>query len=398
MTHHQQLRIPAAYLRGGTSKGVFYRLEDLPPKAQTPGPFRDQMFLRIIGSPDAYGRHIDGMGGATSSTSKTVIISESSQPGHDVDYLFGQAAIDQPILDWTGNCGNLTPAVGVFAIMNGYIPKERIPENGVCKVRIWQANIHKTLETDVPIVNGQVQETGHFMLDGVPFPAAEIKVTFVDPSDASGASVFPSGAIIDTLDIPEFGPLEATLIDSGIPMVCIRAQDVGLTATERQDDINTNAKVLALLESIRIEGSVRMGLTQTLEEASARAHTPKVAFLAPPTSYVASNGKTIQASEVDLVARAISMGKMHHALMGTAGVALATAAAVPGTLVNEIAGGGQRTQMTVGHTAGKLSVSASVTQTAAGWKVNNVGMSRSARVIMEGWVRVPIHDLDESAS
>ena len=383
-------------MRGGTSKGVFFRLADLPAEAQAPGPARDALLLRVIGSPDPYGKHTDGMGGATSSTSKCVIIAPASVPGHDVDYLYGQVSIDSAFVDWSGNCGNLSTAVGPFAIANGFLPAERIPDNGTVTVRIWQANIGKTILAHVPITDGQVQETGDFEVDGVTFPAAEIVLEFLDPSDDDGdggspasKGMFPTGNLVDTLDVPGVGALPATLITAGIPTVFVNAADLGFDGTELQPAINDNKATLAKLEAIRVAGALRMGLIKTPEEAATRQHTPKVAFVAPAKNYVASSGKHIAADAIDLNVRALSMGKLHHAMMGTASVAIATAAAVPGTLVNLAAGGGVRDAVRFGHPSGTLRVGASVQQVDGHWVVTRAVMSRSARVLMEGWVRVP---------
>ena len=386
-----QRRIPATYLRGGTSKGVFFRLQDLPAEAQTPGAARDALLLRVIGSPDPYGEHTDGMGGATSSTSKCVIIAPASVPNHDVDYLYGQVSIDSAFVDWSGNCGNLSTAVGPFAIANGFLPAERIPHNGTVTVRIWQANIGKTILAHVPVSNGQVQETGDFEVDGVTFPAAEIVLEFLDPSDddGDGGSMFPTGNLVDDLDVPGVGTLKATLITAGIPTVFVNAADIGYAGSELQPAINDNKAALAKLEAIRIAGALRMGLIKTAEEAATRQHTPKVAFVAPPQAYIASSGKPIAATDIDLNVRAMSMGKLHHAMMGTASVAIATAAAVPGTLVNLAAGGGSRDAVRFGHPSGTLRVGASVAQADGVWQVTRAVMSRSARVLMEGWVRIP---------
>ena len=388
MAHAPQIRIPATYMRGGTSKGVFFRLDDLPAAAQQPGPARDALLLRIIGSPDPYGKHTDGMGGATSSTSKTVILSKSSSPDHDVDYLFGQVAIDRPVVDWSGNCGNLSAAVGPFAIASGLVDAARVPDNGIAEIRIWQANIGKTLINRVPIRNGQVQETGDFELDGVTFPAAEIPVVFTDPAAGDGA-LFPTGERVDTLEVPGLGRLEATLINAGIPTAFVRATDIGFQGSELQEPINGDPRALERLETIRQQASLRMGLAEDLEAAANRQHTPKVAFVSPPADYTASSSKSIRAAEIDLLVRAVSMGKLHHAMMGTAAVAIATAAAIPGTLVNEAAGGGERQSVHFGHPSGTLRVGAEAEQIEGNWTVKQATMSRSARVLMEGWVRVP---------
>ncbi|HAV1389293.1 TPA: 2-methylaconitate cis-trans isomerase PrpF [Vibrio parahaemolyticus] len=383
-----QIKVPATYMRGGTSKGVFFNLEDLPSEAQVAGEARDKLLLRVIGSPDPYGKQIDGMGGATSSTSKTVIVSRSSRDDHDVDYLFGQVSIDKPFVDWSGNCGNLSAAVGPFAIHAGLIPQERIPENGIVTVRVWQVNISKTILVHVPIVNGFVQETGEFELDGVTFPAAEIQVDFVDPADGEG-SMFPTGNLVDDLVVPDVGTFNATFINAGIPTIFIDAESIGYQGTELQDDINNDDAALAMFESIRAHGALKMGLISELEEAQTRQHTPKIAFVSKPKSYQSSSGKAVNESEIDVLVRALSMGKLHHAMMGTAAVAIASAACVPGTLVNLAAGGGEKESVTFGHPSGTLKVGAQAKQTEQGWVVQKAIMSRSARILMEGFVRVP---------
>ena len=385
-----QLRIPATYLRGGTSKGVFFKLTDLPAAAQVPGPARDALLMRVIGSPDPYAKHTDGMGGATSSTSKCVILSAPSVPEHDVDYLYGQISIETAFVDWSGNCGNLSTAVGPFAISNGLIDPARIPYNGVCTVRIWQANIGKTILAHVPIVDGQVQEDGDFELDGVTFPAAEIQLEFLDPSDdGEGGAMFPTGNLVDTLDVPGVGSFQVTMITAGIPTIFLNAADLGYTGTELQPAINEDKAALARFEAIRAHGAVRMGLIETIEQAATRQHTPKVAFVAPAQDYVSSSGRQIAAGEIDLHARALSMGKLHHAMMGTAAVAIGTAAAIPGTLVNLAAGGGERESVSFGHPSGTLRVGAQAMHVDGQWTVTKAIMSRSARVLMDGAVRVP---------
>ncbi|KQR62558.1 2-methylaconitate cis-trans isomerase PrpF [Acidovorax sp. Leaf160] len=389
-----QIKIAASYLRGGTSKGVFFRLQDLPAAARQPGAARDALLLRVMGSPDPYGKQIDGMGGATSSTSKAVILAPSARPGHDVDYLFGQISIDSAFVDWSGNCGNLSAAVGPFAIANGLLPAERIPQDGLCTVRIWQANIGKTIVAHVPIADGQVQETGEFELDGVTFPAAEVALEFLDPADEGdghgGGAMFLTGQLVDDLEVPGVGMLRATLINAGIPTIFLDAADLGYAGTELQDAVNGDPAALARFEAIRAHGAVKMGLIQHIGEAATRQHTPKIAFVAPPASYTASSGKRVRAGDVDLLVRALSMGRLHHAMMGTAAVAIGTAAAIPGTLVNLAAGGGERQAVRFGHPSGTLRVGAQAERGAQGqWQVTKALMSRSARVLMEGWVRVP---------
>jgi probable AcnD-accessory protein PrpF len=391
MSHLPQVKIPATYIRGGTSKGVFFRLQDLPERCQVPGAARDKLFMRVIGSPDPYSAQIDGMGGATSSTSKCVILSKSSQPEHDVDYLYGQVSIDKAFVDWSGNCGNLSTAAGAFAIHAGLVDSVRIPDNGICIVRIWQANIRKTIIAHVPISNGQVQETGDFELDGVTFPAAEIVLEFLDPSDdgEKGGSMFPTGNLVDDLEVPGVGTFKATMITAGIPTVFVSAQDIGYQGTELREAINGDPAQLARFEQIRVAGALRMGLIKTAEEAATRQHTPKIAFVSPPKDYRTSSGKEVKAGEVDLLVRALSMGKLHHAMMGTCAVAIGTAAAIPGTLVNLAAGGGEREAVRFGHPSGTLRVGAQAKRVDGQWTVTKAVMSRSARILMEGWVRIP---------
>ena len=379
-------------MRGGTSKGVFFRLQDMPPATQVPGAARDALLMRVIGSPDPYGKQTDGMGAATSSTSKTVILAKSTRPDHDVDYLFGQVSIDKPFIDWSGNCGNLSAAVGPFSISNGLVDASRIPKNGIATVRIWQANIGKTIISHVQMTDGAVQETGDFELDGVTFPAAEVQLEFMDPAaeeEGGGGAMFPTGNLVDDLVVPGVGTLKATMINAGIPTIFINAESVGYKGTELQDDINSDPKALEMFEKIRAYGSLRMGLISQLEEAAKRQHTPKVAFVAKPADYVASSGKEISASDINVLVRALSMGKLHHAMMGTAAVAIGTAAAIPGTLVNLAAGGGNLDAVRFGHPSGTLRVGAQANQVEGEWQVTKAIMSRSARVLMEGWVRVP---------
>lgn len=388
MTHVPQIKVPATYMRGGTSKGVFFKLNDLPQAAQVAGDARDNLLLRVIGSPDPYGKQTDGMGGATSSTSKVVILSASDEPDHDVDYLFGQVSIDKPFVDWSGNCGNLTAAVGSFAISNGLIDADRVPENGIATVRIWQANIKKTIIAQIPITNGEVQETGYFELDGVSFPAAEVSVEFIDPA-AGDSAMFPTGNLVDNLDVPGVGVLKATMINAGIPTIFLNADEVGYTGTELQGAINSDLAALEKFETIRAYGAVKMGLISSIDGAVARQHTPKVAFVGPAQAYDSSSGKRVNEDDIDIVVRALSMGQLHHAMMGTAAVAISIASAIPGTLVNLAAGGGKRDSVRFGHPSGTLKVGGQASIEQGQWTAKKAVMSRSARVLMEGAVRVP---------
>jgi probable AcnD-accessory protein PrpF len=398
MTFAPQQKIKATYMRGGTSKGTFFKLEDLPKAAQVPGAYRDELLLRVVGSPDPYSKHTDGMGGATSSTSKVVIVSPSSEPDHHVNYLFGQVAIDKAFIDWSGNCGNLTAAVGSFAIESGLVNASELPENGIFAVNIWQQNISKTIIAHVPITQRQVQETGDFELDGVTFPAAEVKIDFINPADdgdgesndAKQGGVLTTGNLVDVLHVPGIGDFNASFIDAGIPTIFLNADELGYTGCELQDDINNDPEALQKFETIRAYGALKMGLIKDVSEAQTRQHTPKIAFVAPPKAYVTSSAKSLQAKDMDLHVRALSMGKLHHAMMGTAAVAIGTAAAIEGTLVNIAAGGGKRKEVTFAHPSGTLTVGAEALQTDNNWQVAKVSMSRSARILMEGNVRVAV--------
>lgn len=386
----KQIKVQATYMRGGTSKGVFFNLNDLPLQAQQPGEYRDALLLRVIGSPDPYGKHTDGMGGATSSTSKTVILSKSDQADHDVDYLFGQVAIDKPFIDWSGNCGNLTAAVGAFAITNGLVDRSKIPLNGVAEINIWQKNISKTIVAHVPMCDGEVMEIGDFELDGVTFPAAEVVIDFVEPVDPSEI-LFPTGNLIDTLHVPNIGEFQTTFINAGIPTLFLKAEELGFSGTELQDAINGDESMLAKLETIRAYGAAQMGLISDIKEAEARQHTPKIAFVAEPKSFVSSSGKNVDADDIDLNVRAVSMGKLHHAMMGTAAVAIGAAAAIPGTIVNLASTSKTDTSVTFGHPSGTLKVGAEAIfdNVSNKWQIAKVSMSRSARILMEGAVRIP---------
>lgn len=383
-----QIAVSATYMRGGTSKGVFFKLDDLPKSCQVAGESRDKFLLRVIGSPDPYGKQIDGLGNGSSSTSKTVILSKAEDGKHDVNYLFGQVAIDIPMIDWSGNCGNLTAAVGACAIEFGLVDANCIPENGVCQVKIWQQNIGKTIIAHVPIREGRVQEMGDFELDGVAFPAAEVKIDFIDPVDAD-SEMFPTGNLIDTLEVPNVGVFQATLINAGIPTIFLQAEQLGLTATELQADVNSNPALLEKLETIRAYGAKKMGLIADIQEAKNRQHTPKIAWVAPAKTYTASSGKVIEHHEIDLLVRAMSMGQLHHAMMGTAAVAIGTAASIDGTLVNQAAGGGSITEVRFGHPSGTLLVGGECVKVNERWQAKKISMSRSARRIMVGQVFVP---------
>lgn len=386
MSYEPQMRVKATYMRGGTSKGTFFNIADLPKEAQEDKVKRDKLLQRIVGSPDIYKQQMDGMGGATSSTSKAILVGKSTVPNHDVDYYFGQVAIDKDFMDWSGNCGNLSSAVGPFAIHEGLV--DNVPQNGVCCVRIWQANIKKTILCYVTMVDGQVKEMGDYYIDGVAFPAEEILLEFAEPVDPS-EELFPTGNLVDDLEVHGIGTFKATMITAGIPTIFLNAADIGYKGTELQADINSDAEALARFEKIRSYGALKMGLISDLKEAETRQHTPKIAFVAPKSDFTTSSGKEVKADEIDLHVRALSMQKLHHAMMGTASVAIGVAACIEGTLVNLAAGGGEKTAVEFGHPSGTLKVGAVIKKENGKYIVDKATMSRSARIIMKGEVYAP---------
>lgn len=390
-SYRPQIRVKATYMRGGTSKGTFFNIADLPKEAQEDKVKRDKLLQRIVGSPDIYKQQMDGMGGATSSTSKAILVGKSTVPNHDVDYYFGQVAIDKDFMDWSGNCGNLSSAVGPFAIHEGLV--DNVPQNGVCCVRIWQANIKKTILCYVTMVDGQVKEMGDYYIDGVAFPAQEILLEFAEPVDPS-EELFPTGNLVDDLEVPGIGTFKATMITAGIPTIFLNASDIGYKGTELQADINSDAEALARFEKIRSYGALKMGLISDLKEAETRQHTPKIAFVAPKSDFTTSSGKEVKASEIDLHVRALSMQKLHHAMMGTASVAIGVAACIEGTLVNIAAGGGEKTAVEFGHPSGTLKVGAVIKKENGKYIVDKATMSRSARIIMKGEVYAPAEILN----
>ena len=386
-----QFKVKATYMRGGTSKGTFFNIADLPEPAQVAGKARDKLLQRIVGSPDVYKKQMDGMGGASSSTSKAILIGKSQKTDHDVDYYFGQVAIDKDFMDWSGNCGNLSSAVGPFAIKEGLVAN--VPESGVCCVKIWQANIKKTILCYVSMIDGMVKEMGDYEIDGVAFPAEEIKLEFVEPVDPS-EELFPTGNLVDDLEVPGVGTFKATMITAGIPTIFLNANEIGYKGTELQDDINSDTKALERFETIRVAGALKMGLISDPKEAVTKQHVPKVAFVSPPQDFITSSGKEVQADAMDLHVRALSMQQLHHAMMGTASVAIGVAACIPGTLVNLASGGGEKDSVTFGHPSGAIKVGARISKNGEKYIVEKASMSRSARIIMEGNVYVPAGTMD----
>jgi probable AcnD-accessory protein PrpF len=379
-----QVKIPAVYMRGGTSKGVFFRTDSLPENME----LRDRILLRVIGSPDMYGQQIDGMGGATSSTSKVMLVGPSSLPDCDVDYSFGQVAIDKAIIDWSGNCGNLTSAVGPFAIAQGIV---NAPANGTASVRMRHTSLNARIVAHIPMMDGDVVEDGDFELDGVTFPAAEILVEFLEPErQPEGHGMFPTGNAMDVLEVPGLGEVEATMIIAGNPTVFVDSAQIGLRGDEMQTGVNKDFSLLAKLEAVRAHAAVRMGLAETVEEATVRRlHTPKLCFVSLPLEYRASSGKIVEPGMIDLNARIVSMGKLHHAMTGTGAIALGVAAAIPGTVIHRLLGMTMN-RVRFGHPSGVMMVGAAVEHRDGTWVLMKAVMSRSARRLMEGNVFVPV--------
>jgi probable AcnD-accessory protein PrpF len=380
------MKVKATYMRGGTSKGTFFNIADLPKEVKNDSAKRDKLLQRVVGSPDVYKKQMDGMGGASSSTSKAILVGKSDVPNHDVDYYFCQVAIDKDFVDMSGNCGNLSSAVGPFAIKEGLV--DNVPKDGVCCVRIWQANIKKTILCYVAMENGMVKEMGDYEIDGVAFPAQEIVLEFVEPVDPS-EELFPTGNLVDDLEVPDVGTFKATMITAGIPTVFVNANDIGYKGTELQGDINSDTAALERFEKIRVAAALKMGLITDPKEAEKKQHTPKIAFVSPAQDFITSSGKEVKASEMDLHVRALSMQQLHHAMMGTASVAIGVAACIPGTLVNLAAGGGEKDTVTFGHPSGAIKVGATLCKDGDNYVVQKASMSRSARIIMDGYVHVP---------
>lgn len=375
------ISLPATWMRGGTSKGLFFRAADLPADPA----LRDRLLLRALGSPDPYGKQIDGVGGATSSTSKVVIVGPAARTDCDVDYLFGQVPIGEGPIDWSGNCGNLTAAVGPFALRQGLVP---MPADGLATVRIWQANIGKRILARVPVAGGAVVEAGDFRLDGVAFPAAEIGLEFLDPAGEAGG-LFPTGRRVDGLSLPGGGAIEATLIDAGNPLVLVAASDLGVAGDEPQAELNARPDLLARCEAIRVAGALAMGLARDAEAARLRPHTPKLALLAPPLACTSSGGRRFTTDQLDLACRVVSIGVFHHAIPGTAAIAIAAGASVPGTVAASLLVRPAGELLQLGHPSGRVGVGVEAREEGAAWRILAARMSRSARVLMEGRVFVP---------
>jgi len=380
----QHITFPAVFMRGGTSKGIFFRGGVLPEEPK----LRDAILLRALGSPDPYKRQIDGLGGASSSTSKAVIVSRSDRPGIDVDYLFAQVDVERPLIDYTANCGNLSGAVGPFAISEGLV--EAI--DGTTSVRIWQVNTSRLIVAHVPVRDGEPVEEGAYVIDGVPFPSAEIALDFYDPGGSVTGKLLPTGNAVDELDVPAVGVLRVTLLDAATITVFVRANDVGLVGTELRPQVDGDVALLAKLESIRAAAAVRLGLAANAQEATRRRPgTPKLALVAAPARYRTAGGIDIEAEQVDFVARMISMGTLHHAFPGTGAICAAVAAAIPGTVVNEVAcvAPGREHSITFGHTSGTIRIGVTLAERDAIWHAEKARVSRSARRIMQGEVCIP---------
>ena len=371
-----QKRIRAVFMRGGTSRALFFHATDLPGA----GPDRDRILLTALGSPDPYGRQLDGLGGGISSLSKACIIGPPSHPGADVDYTFAQVDVKNPVVDYQGNCGNCSSAVGPFAIDERLVPGVA----GETRVRIHNTNTRKLIVAHVPVTDGEAAVEGDFELAGVPGRGARIALDFLDPGGAGTGRLLPTGKPRDVVD-----GVEASLVDATNPVVFVRAKDVGLAGTETPQSIDADRSVSARLEAIRVEAARRIGLPGS-------AAVPKIAFVAPPTDFTALDGARYRLDQVDLVARVISMGNCHRAFALTAAMCLAVAARLDGTLVHECATGATRASgrspagpLRLGHPSGILPIDAAVrVRDGAPW-AERVTVYRTARRLMEGFLRIP---------
>lgn len=380
-SNKRQLRFPAVLYRGGTSKGLFFTAGVLPDNPQE----RDRVLLRAVGGGDRFGSEIDGVGGATSSTSKAVVVSASKRPGCDLDYLFAQVSVREEVVDWGGSCGNLAAAVGPFAIDEGIVPARK----DLTTLRIWQANTAKEIVTHVTTRDGRVVTEGEFLLAGVPHASAPIRLDFMDPTGSVTGKLFPTGAPLDELEVGG-RRVQVTIVDAANPCAFVRSADVGLSGLEPPAELNSDSETLERLEHLRAEAAVAMGMASDAEEATKRLPAlPRIGVVTSPSTYVTSAGEIVGPGDVDIVVRMLSMGRAHHAVPATGGTALAVAARITGTVPNEIVGGSGRGCVRIGHPSGSISFEATVVREGASWAVPRVTVLRSARRLMEGNVLVP---------
>jgi 2-methylaconitate cis-trans-isomerase PrpF len=387
-----QHRIRAVVMRGGTSRAVFFHQADLPVDPE----IRDRVILKIYGGGDPYGRQIDGLGGATSVTSKTAIIGPASVPDADVDYTFGQVSVGKPLIDYGGNCGNISSAVGPFAIEEGLVRAT----DPVTQVRIWQTNTRKRIIAHVPTAGGVPQAEGEHSIDGVPGAGALILLEFLNPGGSMTGRLLPTGHPTDALDVPGVGGVTVSLIDAANPVVFIRPSDLGLTGLETAERVDGDPALLSRIEAVRAHAAVRMGLAPNAAEASAKSPgVPKIAFVTSPQEYIAADGRVVAPAGIEVVGRIMTMGRLHRAYALTGAICTAVAAQVEGTLVHEAARAARSGERSVriGHPSGVIEIGVDVRRSDGAWIVEKVTTQRTARRLMEGAALIPASVWPEAA-
>ena len=373
-----QTRIPATFMRGGTSKGVFFRAADLPDDPD----LRNRIFLLAIGSPDPYGRQLNGMGGGLSSVSKAVVIGPANRNDADVDYTFAQVAVDAPVVDYTSNCGNLSSAVGPFAIDLGLLDVG----GETARVRIHNTNTAKIIHAEIPLEHGRARVEGDFEIPGVGGTGARIRLDFLDPGGATTGTLLPTGAPIDELTIDGAGAFAFSAVDSSAACVFLDAARFGLTGTESVPDLESRTELMTLVDRIRRAAAVRMGLAKTPQQVA--GSTPKIGLVARPATYRSMAGITVNASEADLAARLWSMGQVHRVLPLTGALCLAVACRLPGTIPHALISGGGG-DIRLANPSGVLPLDAHVTVADGAPIARHVTAYRTARTLMEGHVLIP---------
>ena len=378
-----QKRIPTVLMRGGTSKGLFFHDNHLPTDPAT----RSRVILAAFGSPDHNRRQIDGVGGGVSTTSKVAIISPSESPDYDVVYNFGQVSIDRPIVDFKGNCGNISSAVGPFAVDEGLVNAVE----PITRVRIHQINTNKLIIAEVPVKDGRFADEGDYAIAGVPGTYARIALRFADPGGSLTGRLFPTGNRRDTIEIPGHGSIAITIIDAANPVVQVRAEEIGLLGTEI-DEIDADDEIKMTLEAIRCKAAVLIGLAASEKEATERSQAvPKIAFVSAPRPYTLPGGQTVAAQDIDLVARIMSMGTLHRSYAVSGGVCTVGAAMIPDTVVFDLLNADARRNdlLRIGHPGGVIDIGAVVEIDGDRCVYKEAVIGRTARRLMEGYVLVP---------
>lgn len=374
-----QSRLRAVFMRGGTSKAVMFRRADLPDD-ETLWP---RIFTRVMGSPDPNGRQLDGMGGGISSLSKICIIGPPSRPDADVDYTFAQVVVDQDLVDFSSNCGNMSSAVGPFAVEEGLVAK---PNGEEATVRIHNTNTKKIIISRFRMDGDYAAVEGDFVLDGVAGSGAPIRLDFSEPAGARTGKLLPAGAAVQSLQVPGLGTLQASMIDAAAACVFVRAEDIGCTGTERPDVLERDAAIMEKLEKIRRAASIAMGIAPNEEAAAKTPSAPKVAIVAAPVEARTLSGRVLSPEDTDILVRMISIGQPHRAVPLTGALCLAVACRVPGSIPNRIVGAARAGDVRIGHPSGVVLVAAEVRDGAAGLEAPYATVYRTARRLFQGEV------------